>query len=124
MDEEIKAKISHIEKTVDRLEETVGRLGVTVNNLGGTVSELGVTVGKLEDTVDKIEETVDKLAVLVMGGFENINKEFGKVHQEIDQLRDEMHANRLNSASQVELNALKDRVVHLENFVGKKPALA
>lgn len=74
--------------------------------------------------INHIEESVDKLATLVMSGFENMHKEFVKVHEEIDQLRSGQQAIRLNTASDVELNILKDRVTHLEDFIGKKPALA
>jgi hypothetical protein len=85
--------------------------------------------------LNHLEESIDKLATLVVGGFEKVDAkferletkmdgEFIKVHQEMDQLRSDLHSTRLNTASQVELNVLKDRVVHLEDFIGRKPAVA
>lgn len=87
-------------------------------------NESEAKINHIVEAVDHLEETVDKLAMLVVKGFENSDKEFVKVHQEIDEVKANLHSTRLNTASDVELNMLKDRVKHLEDFLGRKPAMA
>ena len=99
-----------------------------INKIAETVEKLAVQATVSAERADHMEETVDELATLVVNNFERIDKKmeagFEKVHEEIDEIKTSLHSTRMNTASEVELNTLKDRVKYLEDYVGKRLVIA